>query len=40
MNLEEVKIIEIEVRDSFARLVIEHKGEKYEGLLLKSGLTK
>ena len=37
---EEIKIIKINQRDSFLSVIIEYKGEKYEGLLLKSGYKK
>jgi hypothetical protein len=37
---EETKVIEIDARESFAQVVLEHKGERYEGLLMKSSYKK
>jgi hypothetical protein len=35
--MEQIKIISVEYRDSFIKVIVEHDGSKYEGLLLKSG---
>ena len=37
---DEIKIIKINQRDSFISVRLEYKGEKYEGILLKSTWEK